>query len=60
MEINFKKKDDLDDKEKKYSKHFRKEMSQKDIVSFIINTDNSLFAAHNLYQGIIKSIDKKR
>ena len=51
--------DDLNDKEKKYNKHFRKEMTQKDIVSFIINTDNSLFATYNLYQGIIKSINKR-
>ena len=51
--------DDLNDKNKKYNKHFKKEMTQKDIVTYLINTDNSLFATYNLYQGIIKSIDNR-
>ena len=51
--------DELDDKQKKFNKHFKKEMTQKDIVTFLINTDDSLFATYNLYQGIIKSIDKR-
>ena len=34
-------------------------MTQKDIVTYLINTDSSLFTTYNLYQGIIKSIDKR-
>ena len=34
-------------------------MTQKEIVTFLINTNDSLFATYNLYQGIIKSIDKR-
>ena len=51
--------DELDDKNKKYNKHFKKEITQKDIVTYLINTDDSLFTTYNLYQGIIKSIDKR-
>ncbi len=47
---------DLDDKTKKYSKHFKKCVSQKDIVSYLINTDKTLYNDYQLYQGIIKSI----
>ena len=54
-----KKEDELDDKQKKFNKHFKKEMTQKEIVTFLINTNDSLFATYNLYQGIIKSIDKR-
>ena len=45
--------------EKKYSKHFHKEISQKDMVSFIINTDSTLKATYECYQGIINSIKEK-
>ena len=34
-------------------------MTQKDIVTYLINTNESLLTTYNLYQGIIKSIDKK-
>ena len=53
-----KNKNDLSD-EKKYSKHFHKEVSQKDIVNFIINTDKTLKATYDCYQGIINSIREK-
>ena len=53
-----KNKNDLSD-EKKYSKHFLKEVSQKDIVNFIINTDKTLKATYDCYQGIINSIREK-
>ena len=53
-----KNKNDLSD-EKKYSKHFHKEVSQKDIVNFIINTDKTLKATYDCYQGIINSIKEK-
>ena len=51
--------DELEKKKKKYSKHFKKEISQYDIVQFLINTDNTLKYTYNLYQGIIKSLDKR-
>ncbi len=46
---------DLSDK-KQYSKYFKKEISQKEIVTFLINTDKSLKATYECYQGIINSI----
>lgn len=51
--------DDLDKDNKKYSKNFDKEMSQYDIVQYLINTDDTLYYTYNLYQGIIKSIDNR-
>ena len=49
---------DLSD-EKKYNKYFRKEVSQKDIVSYLINTDKTLKATYHCYQGLINSIKNK-
>ena len=51
--------DDLDKDNKKYSKNFNKEMSQYDIVQYLINTDDTLYYTYNLYQGIIKSINNR-
>ena len=45
--------------DKKYNKHFRKEVSQKHIVSYLINTDKTLKATYECYQGIINSIREK-
>lgn len=45
--------------EKKYSKHFKKEISQKKIVQFLINTDSTLKATYECYQGIINSLKDK-
>lgn len=50
---------DLDKNNKKYSKNFNKEMTQYDIVQYLINTDDILNYTYNLYQGIIKSIEKR-
>ena len=47
----------LDDK--KYSKHFHKEISQTDMVKFMINTNETLKADYNCYQGIINSLKNK-
>lgn len=49
---------DLTD-EKHYSKHFRKEISQKDIVTYLIHTDNTLKATYECYQALIHSIHNK-
>lgn len=54
-----KKEEDLDDKKKKYSKCFRKEMTQKEIVTYIINTDKTLYNDYQIYQGLIKSINDR-
>lgn len=45
--------------EKHYSKFFKKEISQKEIVSYLINTDTILKATYECYQGIINSIRNK-
>ena len=45
--------------EKQYSVHFRKEISQKEIVSYLINTDKTLKATYECYQGVINSIKDK-
>ena len=44
---------------KKYDNHFKKEVSQKDIVSYLINTDSTLKATYECYQGLINSIKDK-
>ena len=49
---------DLSDK-KIYDKHFKKEVSQKDIVKYLINTDETLKATYECYQGLINSIKEK-
>lgn len=51
--------DELETSNKRYSKNFNKKMSQYDIVQYLINTDDTLNYIYNLYQGIIKSIDKR-
>lgn len=51
--------EELDDENKKYNKHFQKEMTQKDIVTYLINTDTVLYNDYQIYQGILKSIDKR-
>ena len=53
-----KNKNDLSER-KFYSKHFRKYISQKDIVTYLINTDKTLKATYDCYQGIINSIKNK-
>ena len=51
--------DNLDKDNKHYSKNFNKEMSQFDLVQYLINTDDNLNQTYNLYQGIIKSIKNR-
>ena len=54
-----KKESELDDKKKRYSKCFRKEITEKEIVTYLINTNKTLYNDYQIYQGIIKSIDDK-
>jgi transposase len=44
---------------KKYSKHFKKEISQKEIVQYLINTNKELKATYECYQGLINSLKDK-
>ena len=34
-------------------------MTQKEIFTYLINTDEALYKTYNLYQGILKSLDNK-
>ena len=53
-----KNKNDLQE-EKKYSKHFKKEVSQIDIVNYLVNTNKEFKETYDCYQGIINSIKDK-
>lgn len=44
---------------KTYSKYFKQEISQKEIVTYLINTNDNLKATYETYQGIIDSIKNK-
>ena len=44
---------------KKYDNHFKKEVSQKDIVNYLINSDSTLKSTYECYQGLINSIKDK-
>lgn len=54
-----KKEFELDNRKKKYNKHFKKEMAQKDIVTYLINTNEKLYNDYQIYQGIEKSINSR-
>lgn len=42
--------------DKYFSKHFKKEISQKEIVQYLINTNSQLKATYECYQGLINSL----
>ena len=44
---------------RKYSKHFKKEISQKEIVQHLINSDKTLKSTYECYQGIINSLKER-
>ena len=44
---------------KQYSKHFHKEVSQKEIVQYLINTNQTLKVTYECYQGLINSLKEK-
>ena len=50
---------EYDDKKKKYSPCFRKEMTQKEIVTYIINTNKTLYNDYQIYQGLINAINDR-
>lgn len=47
----------LDKDNKKYQKCFNKEMSQYDIVNYLLNTNEELYETYQIYQYILYSID---
>ncbi len=51
--------DDLDDSKKFYSPNFRKNVTQKYIVTFLLNTNKELKATYNYYQGLLKALKNK-
>lgn len=52
-------KKELDKETKLYRNCFRKEMSQSDIVTYLLNTDKELYETYQVYQSIIYSIKKR-
>ena len=50
---------DLDKDNKKYQKCFKKEMSQYDIVSYLLNTNKELYETYQVYQSILYSINNR-
>lgn len=51
--------DDLDANNKFYSPNFRKDVTESYIVSYLINTDKTLYATYNYYQGLLKSLKSR-
>lgn len=49
----------LDKDNKTYQKCFKKEMSQYDIVTYLLNTNTELYETYQVYQSIIYSIDTR-
>ena len=49
----------LDKNSKNYHKCFKKEMSEFDIVTYLINSNEELYETYNLYQSILYSIDTR-
>ena len=50
---------DLDKKKKKYQTCFKKEMTQYDIVSYLLNTNEELYETYQIYQSILYSVDSR-
>ena len=50
---------ELDKDNKTYQKCFKKEMSQYDIVTYLLNTNEELYETYQMYQSILYSIDTR-
>ena len=50
---------ELDKDNKKYQKCFKKEMSQYDIVTYLLNVNEELYETYQVYQSILYSIDTR-
>lgn len=51
--------DDLDSKKKFYSPNFRKQVTESYIVSYLINSNITLKATYNYYQGLLKAFKNR-
>ena len=51
--------EDLNQKHKKYSPYFQKEITEYDIVQYLIHTTPILNETYNVYQGVLKAIRYK-
>jgi len=49
----------LDNKTRTYQKCFQKEMTQEEIVTYLINTNNELYETYQLYQSILYAINTR-
>ena len=50
---------ELDKEKRKYQKCFRKEMTQEEIVTYLINTNDELYETYQIYQSILYSINTR-
>lgn len=50
---------ELDKDNKQYQKCFNKEMSQYDIVNYLLNTNEELYETYQIYQSILFSLDTR-
>lgn len=50
---------ELDKDNKQYQKCFNKEMSQYDIVNYLLNTNEELYETYQIYQSILYSLDTR-
>ena len=58
-QLLLKNKNKLELKDKYYRKCFKKEMSQEEIVNYLINTNKKLYQTYQLYQALLISIDNR-
>ena len=51
--------EELNKTHKFYSKNFRREVTEVDVVTFLINTDSNFKFLYNIYQGILHSLSNR-
>ena len=57
--LTLKDKRELEKEKRIYQKCFRKEMTQEEIVTYLINTNDELYETYQLYQSILYSINTR-
>lgn len=50
---------ELNNSKKSYQKCFKKEMTQEEIVTYLINTNEELYETYQIYQSIIYAVDTR-
>lgn len=50
---------ELDKSNKRYQKCFKKELTQEEIVTYLINTNEELYETYQIYQSIIYAVDTR-